>query len=38
VKYAPAAPGSTTLDLNAYEVAAPPGACFDVDDVTIVAG
>jgi PKD repeat protein len=36
VKYAPAAPGSTTLDLNAYEVAAPPGPCFDVDDVTIV--
>jgi hypothetical protein len=36
--YAPAEPVSTTRDLPANEVGAPPGECFYFDAVTIVAG
>jgi parallel beta-helix repeat protein len=36
--YTPSAPGSSTLDLNAYVSAAPPGTCFDADDVSVTLG
>jgi parallel beta-helix repeat protein len=35
VTYAPAAPGASTLDFNAYVVGAAPGACFYADDAVI---
>jgi hypothetical protein len=35
VTYTPAAPGRSTLDLNAYVLDAPPGACFRADDAAI---
>jgi hypothetical protein len=35
VSYTPAAPGSTTLDLNAYISGASPGTCFLADDAAI---
>jgi hypothetical protein len=35
VSYAPAAPGASTLDLNAYVSGASPGTCFLADDVSI---
>jgi Tol biopolymer transport system component len=35
VTYAPAAPGASTLDLNAYVSGAPPGTCFFADNVAI---
>jgi len=38
VAYAPAAPGASTLDLNALVAGAPPGTCFYADDVFIVPG
>jgi PKD repeat protein len=38
VAYAPAAPGASTLDLNAYVVGAPPGTCFSADDASITLG
>ena len=33
--YAPAAPGQSTLDFNAYISNAPVGTCFYADDATI---
>jgi hypothetical protein len=36
--YGPSAPGSSTLDLNAYVSAAPPGTCFYADDVSVTLG
>ena len=36
VSYTPVAPGSSTLDFNAYVSNAPPGTCFYADDVLIV--
>ena len=36
--YTPSAPGSSTLDLNAYVSAAPPGTCFYADDVSVTLG
>lgn len=33
--YVAAAPGSSTLDLNGYVSAAPPGTCFYVDDISV---
>jgi PKD repeat protein len=36
--YTPGAPGSSTLDLNAYVSAAPPGTCFYADDVSVTLG
>jgi len=36
VSESPAAPGSSTLDLNAYVSSAPPGNCFYADDASIV--
>ena len=38
LQYAPASPGSSTLDLNAYVTGAPPGTCFYADDVVMEAG
>jgi hypothetical protein len=35
VAYTPAAPGRSTLDLNAYVLDAPPGTCFRADDAAI---
>ena len=35
VAYTPASPGSSTLDFNAYAVAAAPGTCFFADDAAI---
>ena len=35
VRYAVTAPGSSTLDFNAYISAAPPGTCFSADDASI---
>lgn len=34
--YVPAAPGSSTLDLNAYVSSAPVGTCFYADDLSVV--
>jgi PKD repeat protein len=36
--YTPSAPGASTLDLNAYVSAAPPGTCFSADDVAVTLG
>jgi parallel beta-helix repeat protein len=36
VTYSPAAPGSSTLDFNAYVSNASPGTCFYADDASIV--
>jgi parallel beta-helix repeat protein len=36
--YTPGAPGSSTLDLNAYVSAAAPGTCFYADDVSVTLG
>jgi hypothetical protein len=36
VSLTPTAPGSSTLDLNAYVSSAPPGNCFYADDASIV--
>jgi PKD repeat protein len=36
--YTPSAPGSSTLDLNAYVSAAPPGTCFYADDASVTLG
>jgi parallel beta-helix repeat protein len=36
--YTPSAPGSSTLDLNAYVSSAPPGTCFYADDVSVTLG
>lgn len=33
--YVAAAPGSSTLDLNGYVSAAPPGTCFYADDISV---
>jgi hypothetical protein len=33
--YTPLAPGSTTLDLNAYVTSAAPGTCFYADSVLV---
>ena len=33
--YTVAAPGASTLDLNAYVVRSAPGVCFDADDASI---
>jgi parallel beta-helix repeat protein len=38
VTYTPAAPGASTLDLNAYVSSAAPGTCFLADDVSITSG
>ena len=38
VAYAPSSPGSSTLDLNAYVSAAPPGTCFYADDLSVTLG
>jgi len=35
VSYAPVAPGSSTLDFNAYVSSAPVGTCFYADDAAI---
>jgi acid phosphatase type 7 len=35
VSYTAAAPGSSTLDFNAYVLGAPPGTCFYADDAVI---
>ena len=35
VSHVPKSPGASTLDLNAYVSAAPPGTCFLADDATI---
>jgi hypothetical protein len=35
VQYTAAAPGASTLDLNAYVLGAPPGTCFYADDASI---
>jgi len=36
--YTPSSPGSSTLDLNAYVSAAPPGTCFYADDISVTVG
>jgi len=36
--YTPSSPGSSTLDLNAYVSAAPPGTCFYADDMSVTLG
>jgi parallel beta-helix repeat protein len=36
VSAVPTAPGSSTLDLNAYVSSAPPGNCFYADDASVV--
>ena len=36
--YTASAPGSSTLDLNAYVSAAPPGTCFYADDASVTLG
>ena len=36
--YTPTSPGSSTLDLNAYVSAAPPGTCFYADDISVTLG
>jgi parallel beta-helix repeat protein len=33
--YVATAPGSSTLDLNGYTSAAPPGTCFYADDISV---
>jgi hypothetical protein len=38
VTYTPAAPGSSTLDFNAYVSGAAPGTCFLADDASIHRG
>jgi hypothetical protein len=38
VRYTAGAPGSSTLDLNAYNTNAPAGSCFDADDVSVALG
>jgi len=35
VRYAPLAPGASTLDYKAYVANAAPGICFDADDAAI---
>jgi hypothetical protein len=35
VSYTPAAPGSSTLDFNAYISSAPVGTCFYADDAAV---
>jgi parallel beta-helix repeat protein len=36
VSAVPTAPGSSTLDLNAYVSSAPPGNCFYADDASVI--
>jgi PKD repeat protein len=36
VSYTPVAPGSSSLDFNAYISGAPPGSCFYADDASVV--
>jgi hypothetical protein len=36
--YTPVAPGTSTLDFQAFVSSAPPGACFYADDVGITVG
>lgn len=38
VRYTAGAPGSSTLDLNAYVMGAAPGTCFYADDVSVALG
>jgi parallel beta-helix repeat protein len=38
VRYTAGAPGTSTLDLNAYVVGAAPGTCFYADDVSVALG
>jgi hypothetical protein len=38
VSYTPAAPGSSSLDFNAYVLGAPAGTCFYGDDAVIELG
>jgi hypothetical protein len=35
--YTPAAPGSSSLDLNASRYSTPPGTCFYADDASEIA-
>jgi hypothetical protein len=35
VSYTPVNPGASTLDLNGYTTATPPGTCFQADTITL---